>query len=422
VTAMIQAPCASDIETPVERLGIAILTRAAFSGRDLTRTAAAFRNALASDPADAGALMDLSVIEQLHGNPEGGLALQAAALEHAQVYRTASAAPKTLRLLALAAPVAMGGNTPVDFLVEHSTVGLDTLYIAPGLPLPDPLPEHDLAIVIAPGDSDDSRQFLTEIDRRLADWPRPVLNAPADIMRLDRDRTANILAHVPGLILPGTARCTRAVLRVIGDGDLGIRDVRPEFEFPIIIRPVGAHAGRGLEKLTSAADIGPYLDTCDDPDFFLSDFVDYGSADGGFRKYRIVLVDGRPHPCHMAIADGWKVWYMNADMAGSPQKRREEQRFMERFDTGFGHRHGAALSAMAQAFGLDYFGIDCAEDRAGNLVLFEADNALIVHDMDSAEIFPYKSPVIRTLFDGFVGMVARRAQRQGAVPEKRRTG
>lgn len=414
------APLLSDIDPPIERLGIATLTRAAFSGRNLAPTAAALRAALVSDPADAAAIMDLSVIEQLGGNLEGGLALQTAALDQAQVYRTASLTPQTIRLLALAAPIHMGGNTPVEFLVRRSPVSLDTLYITPGVPLPDPLPEHDLAIVVAPGDSDDSRVFLTEIDRHLTHWPRPVLNAPASIMKLERDRTANILAHIPGLVLPTSARCHRAVLGVIGRGELDIREMRPEFAFPLIIRPVGAHAGRDLHKLTCAADIGPYLDGCDDPEFFLSDFIDYRSEDGAFRKYRIVLVDGRPHPCHMAIADGWKVWYMNADMASSQDKRLEEERFMTRFDADFGHRHGAALSAMAQAFGLDYFGIDCAEDRAGNLVLFEADNALIVHDMDPVHVFPYKAPRIRAIFAAFVDMVARRAGQAGGTVEKRR--
>ena len=412
----------SDDDASVGRLGIATLTRAAFRGADLGPVEDVFRAAIRSDPASAYALMDLSVIEQLKGNPATGLALQATALQHTQVFRTASSAPTTINLLALAAPIHMGGNTPVEFLVEGSSVNLQTLYIAPGLPLPDPLPEHDLAFVAAPGDSDDSRRFLTEIARRVQCWPRPVLNAPGNIIKLERDCSERVLSQVPGLRLPITMRCPREGLAMIGRGDLEVRDILPHGTFPIIVRPVGAHAGRNLEKLTAATEIDAYLASCDDAEFFLSDFIDYSSEDGAYRKYRIVFVDGRPYPCHMAISDQWKVWYMNADMAGSTDKRAEEEDFMTRFGAGFGGRHGRALSGMARAYGLEYFGIDCAEDRAGNLVLFEADNALIVHDMDSDQVFPYKAPAMRKIFAAYVAMIARRAQGVAVKPAKQRTG
>ena len=77
---------------------------------------------------------------------------------------------------------------------------------------------------------------------------------------------------------------------------------------------------------------------------------------------------------------------------------------------------------MARAFGLDYFGIDCAEDRSGNLVMFEADNALIVHDMDSPQVFPYKAPRMREVFTAFTDMIARRAQARSAPDARRLTG
>jgi len=379
--------------------------------------------ALAQDPDNAAARMDLSVIEQLHGNPEVGLAHQAAALHHTQVFRTASTMPKSIKLLALAAPIHMGGNTPVEFLVEHSAISVQTLYIGPDIPFPDPLPDHDIAFVVAPGDSDDSRAFLTEINRRLVHWPRPVLNAPDKIIMLERDRCETALSGIGGLTLPITKRCSREALTAIAQGELELYDILPHGRFPVVLRPVGAHAGRNLERLDSAGQIGAYLDICaDDDDFFLSDFIDYRSEDGAYRKYRIVFVDGRPYPCHMAISDQWKVWYMNADMAGSEGKRAEEERFMTRFDSGFAHRHAAALSGMAQAFGLAYFGIDCAEDRAGNLVLFEADNALIVHDMDSPQVFPYKPAQMHRIFSGFAEMVTRKSFKRKTAPSMRSVG
>jgi len=143
----------------------------------------------------------------------------------------------------------------------------------------------------------------------------------------------------------------------------------------------------------------------------VSRFVDYSSDDGLFRKYRIVLIDGQPYACHLAIADRWDIWYLNAGMAQSANKRREEQTFMQAFDAGFAQRHRAALSGLSKRIGLDYFTVDCAETRDGSLLIFEADNTAIVHDMDPPDVFPYKVPQMRKVFDAFAAMLHRRAGR-----------
>ena len=86
---------------------------------------------------------------------------------------------------------------------------------------------------------------------------------------------------------------------------------------------------------------------------------------------------------------------------------------MRDFDSDFGSRHEVALAAIADRVGLDYFTIDCAENKNGKLLIFEADNTAVVHNMDSSEIFPYKSPQMRKIFGAFAAMLYRRA---GAQP------
>ena len=51
------------------------------------------------------------------------------------------------------------------------------LYVIGEAELPDPLPEHDVAIVIA-SDSEDCRDALRKIDAAAPHWPRPLLNPP----------------------------------------------------------------------------------------------------------------------------------------------------------------------------------------------------------------------------------------------------
>jgi hypothetical protein len=219
-----------------------------------------------------------------------------------------------------------------------------------------------------------------------------------------------LLRGIEGLDIPATICLTRAQLSEVAQSSLLFADIAAELQSPVIVRPRGSHAGVGLAKLDDRAAIDRYLGERAEQEFFVSRFVDYTSDDGLFRKYRVVFVDGRPYACHMAIADRWDIWYLNAGMSDSAPKRLEEETFMRTFDIGFGRRHHTALAAMADRIGLDYFTIDCAENKRGELLVFEADNTAVVHNMDSPALFPYKPPQMRAIFEAFAAMLHRRAR------------
>ena len=394
------------------RLGVAALTRVAFQGRDLAPVASKISSTLVGNEADAAALMDLSVIEQLCGHLSAGLDHQSAALADCQLFETVTNIKHDLDLLILAAPIHMGGNTPVDFLLANSKIRQTTLYIAQDAALPSPLPAHDLTFIAAPGDADATRQHLENIKASITDWPTPILNHPDQIAGLDRDQLFKNFTDQSSIAIPATIRCDRQTLVSAASGHTTPIDKLDCASWPLVIRPVGSHAGHNLEKLDGPADLQSYLSACTDSDFFVSEFIDYRGADGQFRKYRIVFVDGHPFPCHMAIADKWNIWYLNADMQQSPAKRAEEKEFMDNFSNGFALRNKTALSTIAQKIDLDYFGIDCAELPDGRLVVFEADNALIVHDMDPPQLFPYKLEHMQNIFTAFQHMLYAAADRK----------
>jgi hypothetical protein len=396
-------PCA-------DRIGFARLTTMAFNGTDLRPLRDELISKVVGGTADAGEGLDLSLIAQLLGDKPTGLAIQSEVLAFHQLFRSPCAAEKPkLRLLALAASIDMGGNTPIEFLLEDAAIELLTLYVVAGVPLPVPLPDHDIAIVIA-SDSEECRDALRIIDQAAACWPRPMLNPPRRVANLDRDKLHNLLRGIKGLDIPATESVTRAQLSDASRSDLPIEDVAAELRFPLIVRPRGSHAGVGLAKIDGPDAIDRYLAERPEQEFFVSRFVDYANDDGLFRKYRVVVIDGRPYACHMAIADRWDIWYLNANMAFSASKRLEEEGFMRDFDTGFAARHQAALAAMAERVGLDYFTVDCAENKRGQLLIFEADNTAVVHNMDSPELFPYKPPQMRKIFDAFAAMLYRRSR------------
>ena len=395
-------------------LGIAKLSKFAFDGVDLTPLHSQLLDKYIFEPDNAAALIDLSTIEQIFGNERDGIARQGEALRLRQVFHSpCSTATPALRLLALAAPGDVGNNTPLEFLLEGSDIALSTLYILPGQPLPDPLPEHDLAIVTA-CEADGNRAVLAEIERLLPSWRKPVLNHPEPIAALSRERLHNIVKHVPGLVMPATVRIDRTTLGEIAAGRAELTAHLPDGAFPLIVRPLDSHAGRGLQKLDDAVLLTRYLAERPERGFYISRFLDYRSPDGLFRKYRIVFIAGKPHACHMAIANQWMIYYLNAGMAESAAKKIEEERFMTGFDHEFAKRHHAALAGIAKRIDLDYFGIDCAQTAEGSLLLFEADIAMIVHLMDSPTIFPYKVAQMKKLFADFAAMLKDCAGRPSA--------
>jgi hypothetical protein len=179
-----------------DRIGFARLTTMAFEGADLRPLRDQLIGRLADGTAGAGEGLDLSLIAQLLGDKKTGMAMQAEVLAFHQLYRSpcSSQQPK-LRVLALAAAIDMGGNTPIEFLLENSGIELQTLYVVAGVDLPMPLPEHDVAIVIA-SDSEECLEALRKIDSMAPRWPRPLLNAPGSVRNLDRDKLHGLLRGI----------------------------------------------------------------------------------------------------------------------------------------------------------------------------------------------------------------------------------
>ena len=394
-------------------IGLAKLMRMAFSGVDLGPLGMQLiaRAEAGSGKEDANAVMDLSTVLQLRGDHDLALTIQAQALELQQIYAPPTAAGlDAIRVLAIMGPGDLMANTPLEFLLENADVALEILYVAPHLPLPLALPEHDV-LFVAIGESDENVPLLQELDGAIKFWPRPVLNIPGRIALLSRDNACALLKSATGVVMPDTIRISRQAMEKMGRDELAVSAVLVDGKFPVIARPVDSHAGKGLDKLDNPAAITHYLKTMTQDEFYISRFVDYRGEDGLFRKYRIVLIEGRPFVCHMAISSHWMIHYLNAGMAESAEKRAEEERFMANFDGTFALRHQGAFRAIYERMGLDYLGIDCGETGDGSLLIFEVDSNMIVHAIDPVEVFPYKQPQMSKVFAAFREMLVNAMKR-----------
>lgn len=402
---------------PVSTIGAATLTRIAFRGGDLDEVLQQLIASIDGSANDAGVMLDASLVLQLVFRREEALRLQRQALEQCTLFRvrgaTAPPASPRLKLLALVAPGDLMVNTPLEFIVEGSSVQLDLLYLLPDRELPESAPDHDL-LFLAVSEPDDNMVLLERIARIAERWPRPVVNDARRIMRLSRPEVFAMLHDLPGVHMPPTVMVERLQLTELESSADAATRLLFEAGFPLLVRPVGSHAGAGLEKLDGPGELSAYLERSDAGRFYVTPFVDYASSDGLFRKYRIVFLEGKPYLCHMAISESWMLHYANAGMEKSQAKRDEEARAMETFETGFARRHERALEEIYRRVGLEYLVIDCGESPDGRLLLFEADAAMVIHSMDPPDLFPYKKAHMERVFQAFYAMLAAKAGRAAA--------
>jgi len=361
---------------------------------------AAYARAAELDPGDAASRYALAELATLARDEPAATGWFAAAFARQRLFSPPRplAGAKHALVLGLAGP--WPRNMPLDFVVDEARWTLHRWF------LPDPeraaraLPRVDL-IVNALGESSAGAAALADAQAILADAGLPAINVPGRLPALGRDRLAATLAGVRGVRTPAALRLSRDALAASGGAIAGLA-------YPLLVRPLDSHGGRGLEKLDAPAELVGYLARIVADAYDCSSYVDYRSADGWFRKYRIMFVDGVAYPYHLAIDEGWMVHYYRTGTTATPWMNDEEARFLEAPERAIAGWNDA-VPAIAAAFGLDYVGIDCAQLPDGTLLVFEADAAMLVHALDRSPAGQSKRAAVDRLRAALMALFDRRA-------------
>ncbi len=400
-----KAACTPTAPLPTEIHGLAALTRPIFLSQDYSTTVDALYKRVEADNCDAAALLDLGTLHQLLQLKTEGLQIQRDALRFARHFPVAGSSNNdAMQLLVLLQPGTFQENTPIEFLVEQANIRLELLFLLPEESLPERLPEHDV-LLVGIGYSESSVDLLTRMIPWLANHAKPIINRPETILKTSREALKRELEGVESIFVAGIARLNRAEVLGLGTQPEQLSRYLKGAVFPVLVRPVDSHAGLHLEKIDEAAQLSGYLESAEGEAFFVTEFVDYRNPDGLFRKSRVVLIGGKPYIAHLAMNDHWMIHYLNAGMRDDPAKRAMEAQGMESFHADFAKRHAQAFAEMHKRLGLDYLVMDCSETPDGKLFVFEADNIMIVHDMDPEDIYPYKKPAMQKLFAAFAGFL-----------------
>jgi tetratricopeptide (TPR) repeat protein len=369
-----------------------------FELNELEAALQCFRQAAEFNPQDSDSIYWIGSIQQKMGDLEAAEAAYAQAAKiNPLIRRPAAKFPADFRVLALFAPFA--GNLPTDYLFKNAAYDTDTLAVFASRDYDVEALKQDVQVVVnLISDADQADGLLPLVADLAGRFGKPVVNHPDKILRTTRDEVAVWLEGIPGCRIP-------KVQRQRAGSELAIATLQAALDSSstILVRPAGTHGGDDFEKVEDTAELAGLLAQRCDCDRYFIEYIDYRSADGYFRKYRFIFVDGQILPYHLAIADGWKVHHDSTDMADHAWMQREEEAFLANPAAVFSPPHYGALREIQQRVGLEYFGIDCGLDRSGDLVVFEVNASMLVHGQN--EDFPYKTPYVHRIKSAFDEML-----------------
>ena len=359
--------------------------------------------AIALNPVDVGSVITLGNVLMTNGQLEESRVMFRRAQQIQPLITWPSIKPKPdFSVLLLDAPGA--GSTPVNYLAGHSAYEANFVGVLPDFSYDIELLRAKADVVVNMiADADNGHEVLPlalDLADRIA---RPIVNHPRKIMGTDRESIARKLAAIPLCRIPKTLRLTASEM----NGNQ-LQEHIAQLALPVLIRCAGTHGGDDFEKVDDLGAISEFVTRHPEATFYVSEFVDYRAADGYYRKYRLICIDGQILPYHLAIHDHWMVHHFRTDMANQAWMREEEEAFLKEPHNVFNAEHFAAFHQMAAAIGLDYCGIDCSLDRDGNIVVFEANATMLVHDEKNPP-FLYKNPYIAKIKEAFDAMLTKMA-------------
>jgi glutathione synthase/RimK-type ligase-like ATP-grasp enzyme len=229
------------------------------------------------------------------------------------------------------------------------------------------------------GDADICSRALDVISEIVVETGRPCFNHPRAVARTGRDRVSRVLAGLAGLTVPKT-------IRVPGEAPDEVRSAiaAAGLEYPVLIRVSGSHRGMNMVRVDTPAAVDEITGLSREAGNFLyvTEFRDFASPDGRYRKYRIAVVGDDAFVRHMITSDDWIIH--GIPLTGSA--RQEEEAAFGIFDTDIGLHLRWLFGQIGRRLGLDFFGVDCNIAPDGQVLLFEANACMgILGNTQAAE-------------------------------------
>jgi hypothetical protein len=368
---------------------------------DAARTA--YERAAELDPALPVAQLGLAVLDERAGD------VKAARTHWRRGYAVGVpssadwlANPRQTRILLISS--AIGGNVPILPILDDPRFVRAEIFAegyVPSVPLP-----RDVLIVNAVGDADRCPAALDLAAQLVADLGGPVVNPPDHVRATTRVANAARLAGVPNVVAPRTQSMSRSALSSPDGADVLAHE---GFSFPLLLRAPGFHTGKHFVRVDVIGDLRHAVDELPGEDLLVMEFADTAAADGTYRKYRMLGIDGALYPLHLAVSRTWKVHYFSAAMGEDAVYREEERAFLTDPRGALGDAAYTAIEHVVAMQDLDYGGVDFAIDAAGRVVVFEANATMLIAPPAAEPHFAYRQPAATSALEAARAMLVRRA-------------
>ena len=256
------------------------------------------------------------------------------------------------------------------------------------------MPPHDF-VFNSIGDADLCRDGLEAACALLerTDWP--VINDPRAVLKTGRAANVGRLRGLAHVIVPRMATVPR---RLLAGPEAQSIVAEAGFAFPFLIRPPGFHTGRYFSRIENLAGLAAAAAQVPGDDVWLIEQLDTRDSDGWFRKFRVMIIDRKIYPLHLAISRDWKVHYFRADMATSALNREKDAAFLADMPRVVGTRGMEALEKINAALDLDYCGIDFTVNADGDILLFEANATMVMVPLSADPKWDYRRPAFDAVF------------------------
>ncbi len=218
-------------------------------------------------------------------------------------------------------------------------------------------------------DPDQNPKVLANLCKLLRGYTGPVINRPEAVLQSTRDQVAKRLDGIPGLVVPKTIR-----LRIDKPASAAQAVERAGLQFPLILRRAGTHTGQIVGLLEDMDSLRAACGADDDGDHIATEFIDFRSGDGLYRKYRSFFIGRHVILRHMLVSDRWNVHAKDRGrvLTEWPHSLEEERQLFETPQGAFPAPVLQCQQAIRERMPLHFFGLDYGIIPDGRLVLFEA--------------------------------------------------
>jgi glutathione synthase/RimK-type ligase-like ATP-grasp enzyme len=389
---------------PDNPFGLVNLANILLEDGDLDEARGLYEKALAIDAGLTYAHQGLANVLEKQGDEEGATRHREQGFAgNSIVVRPHRGTGQPLRVLLIVS--AKGGNIPTNVILDDHIFAVTAVY-AEYFDGSQPLPEHDI-VFNAVGDADLCETVLEDdVARILAETGAPAINGPERIRNTGRAGNSIWLSRLADVVVPNVSTIPKNLF----ENNIALQLLeQDEQRFPLLLRSSGYHTGQHFVRVENPEALKRSAAQLPGDMLFAIEYFDTRGADGMARKYRVMFIDGKFYPLHLALSRDWKVHYFTSAMADSADFRSEEEAFLRDMETALGARAMHGLEQLRDTLRLDYGGADFTLLPDGRVLLFEANATMAIVPPPPDSVWDYRRAPIAAAIDASRAMLFKRS-------------